>query len=498
MIGRYILIQTLFICLITGIGGAGSMSLAFGGEMDAAAIETINTPMGAISLANALALALDRNPRLAAFSWDIRAAEARQIQAQLRPNPEMTVEIEDFRLGSGPGIKTSSWTASGLGIQRERESESGARSGFSEAQFTISLSQIIELGGKRAKRMVLAERDRDVAAWDYEIARADLFKEVAQTFVEVLVAQQRVALDEELVQLAQQVLQTVSARVDAGRVSPLEATKAETALSVACVQAERSKRGLDSARAWLAALWGDKEAHFERAEGDLDTVRTIPILDDLIKRASKNPDLARWRAELEKRKTAISVEKSKAVPDLTVYAGLRTTGMPDSDVRGFGFGSDGLSRSSGSSRSDGNWDNSVVLGFSVPLPLFNRNQGSIKEAEHLMAKTGEERRATDVQVHASLAAAYYNLAAAVAAITSLKENILPEATQTFESIKQAYNEGKFGYLDVLDTQRTLFAARQQYLDALAVYHNSVAEIERAIGEPLWDMDDTMPCVEEEK
>ena len=496
--GRYALIQTLFVFLISDIACVDSMSLAFSEETDTAAIAKTSTPMGIISLADALALALERNPRLAAFSWDIRAAEARQIQVQLRPNPELTVEIEDFRLGRGTGIKTSRWTASGLGIQREQESESGARSGFSEAQFTISLSQIIELGGKRAKRMALAASDRDVAAWDYEIARADLFKEVAQTFVEVLVAQQRVALDEELVQLAQQVYQTVSARVDAGRVSPVETMKAETALSVARMQADLSRRGLDSLRVRLAALWGDKEAHFERVEGDLDTVRDIPSLDELVKRTTKNPDLARWRAELEKRRTAISVEKANAVPDLSISAGFRMSGAPDSDAEGFGYGSDGLSRSRASSRSNGNWDNSAVLEFSIPLPLFNRNQGSIKEAAHLMKKAGEEARATDVQIHATLSESYYRLAAAFAAITSLNENILPKTTQTFESINQAYNEGKFGYLDVLDAQRTLFDARQQYLDALAVYHNSVAEIERAIGEPLWDMEDAMPCIEEEK
>ncbi len=492
MMFRNILWRSFNVCLVTGIGCVGAMSQALSEEADTAATATVAAPVGTpipvLTLADAVALALERNPGLAAFSWDIRAAEARQIQAKLRPNPELLVEAEDLRLGRGPGTRTSrrttGWSANGLSSQTERESESGARSGFSESQFTVSLSQLIELGGKRAKRMQLASRDRDVAAWDYEVTRADVLKQVSQAFVEVLVAQQRVALDDELVRLAEQVVQTVSARVDAGRVSPLEATKAETALSVARVEANRSRRGLDSVRARLAALWGDKEARFEVAEGDLDTVRDTPGLDELVKDIDKNPDLARWRAELEKRRTAISVEKSKAVPDLTVSAGFRMTGMPDSDFRSRGFGSDGFSRSTGSSRSDSNWDNSVVLGFSVPLPLFNRNQGSIKEAEHLAAKAGEERRATDVQVHATLTESYQNLSAAFTAITSLKDNILPAATQTFSSINEAYRQGKFGYLDVLDAQRTLFQARQQYLDALATYHQSIAEIERIIGKPL--------------
>lgn len=492
MVLRYSVSRTWTACLVAGLGCLGAVPQAPGEEplIVATAAAPADASMEALTLADAVALALERNPRLAAYSWDIRAAEARQIQARLRPNPELVVEAEDIRLGSGPRTRTSrhtfGWSSYGLSSQSERETESGARSGFSEAQFTISLSQLVELGGKRAKRMQLAARDRDVAAWDYEVARADVLEEVAKAFVEVLVAQQRVALDDELVQLAGQVHETVSARVSAGRVSPLEATRAETALAVARVQANRSKRGLDALRARLAALWGGKEARFERAEGDLDTARGIPALEELLERIGKNPDLARWRAELELRQKVIDVEKSKAVPDLTVNAGFRMTGMPESDVRGFGFGSEGLSRSSASSRSDDDWDNSVVLGFSVPLPLFNRNQGSIKEARHLMAKAGEERRAADVQFHATLTESYQNLSAALTAITSLNKDILPAATQTFESINEAYRQGKFGYLDVLDAQRTLFEARQQYLDALASYHENIAEIERAIGQSLWD------------
>jgi cobalt-zinc-cadmium efflux system outer membrane protein len=160
--------------------------------------------------------------------------------------------------------------------------------------------------------------------------------------------------------------------------------------------------------------------------------------------------------------------------------------MPDSVVRGLGFGSDGISLSRGHSRSDGNWDNSVLVGVSLPLPLFNRNQGSIKEAEHLMSKADEERRASDVQVRATLVEAYHSLSAASAAITALRNDILPAATQTFASINEAYRQGKFGYLDVLDAQRTLFEARQQHLDALGSYHVSVAEIERVLGESLWN------------
>ena len=479
---------------------------AFAEEMAASstiAAPAISDGTGRITLADALCLALKNNPGLAAFSWDIRAAEARQVRARLRPNPELLVEIEDVRLGTGPGMRTRQSTiglsSSGLTSQSERSSENGARSGFSEAQFTVSLSQLIELGGKRSKRMQAAARDRDVTAWDYEVARADLLKDTAQAFVAVIAAQERVTLDDELLQLAERVVNTVSARVSAGRVSPLEATKAKTALSTARVQANASKRNLEAARATLAALWGDKEARFERAEGSLeDNVRPVPVLDEIKQRIAKNPDLSRWLAEVEKRQSAIVLERAMAIPDITVTAGLRARGTPDPESRGYGFGSDGLTYSQEKGDSASDWDNSVVLGVSVPLPLFNRNQGSILEAEHLASKAGEQRRATDVDVNVRLKKAYESVSTAYTTLSALKDDILPAATSTFDAINEAYTQGKFGYLDVLDAQRTLFEARQQYLDALASYHENIAEIERTMGESLWNADVTTPRPEEEQ
>lgn len=466
------------------------------------ATEQIGEVTGPVTLADVMTLTLQRSPELAAFAWDIRASEARQIQARLRPNPELLVEIEDVRLGGGPDIRTRQHSlglsSSGVSSQLEYGSESGAKSGFPEAQFTVSLSQLIELGGKRAKRMQLAASDRDVSAWDYEVARADVLKNAAQTFVSVLAAQERVVLDGELVQTAEQVLNTVSARVNAGRVSPLEAIKAQTALSTVQIQANASIQTLEATRSALAASWGENEARFERAEGRLDEVRAIPALDELRARIDKNPDLSRWQAEIEKRLSVIAVEKSKAKPDITIGAGFRTRGIPESGVRTFGYGSEGLSFSQDNSRADRRWENMMVLEMSVPLPLFNRNQGAILEAENLASKANEQRRAMDVQVHVNLSKGYQDLFTAYSTLSTLKESILPAATQTFESVNQAYKEGMFGYLDVLDAQRTLFEARQQYLDALVAYHEGVAEIERTIGESLWDKEDPTPHSEEER
>jgi len=126
----------------------------------------------------------------------------------------------------------------------------------------------------------------------------------------------------------------------------------------------------------------------------------------------------------------------------------------------------------------------LVLSFSIPLPVVNRNQGAILEAQHRLAKAGEERRAAIVRVQAALAAAYATLTAAFAEATTLQEEIVPGARQVFEATSEGYRQGKFSLLDVLDAQRTLFEAQGQYIEALATYHKAVAEVERLIGGEL--------------
>src|SRR5829696_3534698 len=185
---------------------------------------SFQNPTGPLSLRDAVALALLNNPGLAAFAWEIRAREARVLQAGLRPNPILGVLAED------------------LGASRAGD----ALDQFVQPQATIQLSQVIELGGKRVARRELALTNRDLAAWDYETARIDLLTRVSQAFTDVLAAQETVALTEETTRLVEQVHDSVGARVVAGVVSPIEETRANVALAAVRVDLARARRGLEA------------------------------------------------------------------------------------------------------------------------------------------------------------------------------------------------------------------------------------------------------------
>ena len=106
-----------------------------------------------------------------------------------------------------------------------------------------------------------------------------------------------------------------------------------------------------------------------------------------------------------------------------------------------------------------------------------------------LSQAGEERRATEVRVSAALAEAYQSLITAYRDITGIQRDVLPAAEEAFQVATEGYRQGKFGFLDVLDAQRTLFETKGQYLDALSAYHKAVAEAERLIGEPLASVKD---------
>lgn len=400
---------------------------------------TFVTPTDSVSLREAVALALLHSPELAAFAWETRAREARVRQASRVPNPVVGVVTED--------VGASRALSGGVGSVQ-----------LVQPQTTIELSQLIELWGKRSARRDLAARTRDLAAWDYEAARLDVLTRTTHAFIDVLAAQEMVALTAQTTQLVEQVQRSVSARVVAGVVSPIEETRADVALATVRLESNRALRLLDASRRRLAAQWGASEAGFPAAEADLMVAPVLPAITELQTRLTENPDLARWNVEIREREAALSVERSKRLPDVTLSAGHRRF----TDLRGTAF----------------------VFGGSLPLPVFDRNGGAVLEARSRLSKAYEERRAAEARVSIGLAEAYRALAGAHDEVIALRTTVLPGARQTFDAVSEGYRLGKFGFLDVLDAQRTLIAATGQYLRAFSEYHKAVADVERLIGIPL--------------
>lgn len=390
-------------------------------------------PTGDLTLHQALALALSRHPELTALAGEERAREAAVRQTEFLPNPSLSAELEDL-------------------------AGSGEFRGTDRMQTTLQLSQPIELGGKRAARRRATSLARDLAGWDLEAKRSEISARVASAFVVLLSAQQQHTFAEEAVRLAERVTSVVSERVRAGKVSPVEETKATIALTSSRIELDRSDQALQAARRGLASTWGNAVPRFGSAEGNMETLLPIPPLDQLIPRLADHPELARWEAEISQRRAVIDLERSRAFPDLTISGGIRRFSETE--------------------------DTAFIVGLSLPLPIFNRNQGGIAEARERETKGEAERQAAELRLVAALTEAHRALSTAHTEATILKETLLPRAQEAFEAVNEGYRLGKFGLLDVLDAQRTLFGSRAQYLRSLTEYHKSVADVEWLTGKRL--------------
>jgi len=394
---------------------------------------SVTEPDGVLTLGQVLALTLMNNPELKVFSLETRAAQARELQAGLWPNPEIGVEVEN---------------AGGT----------GELSGFDSAETTIQLSQLIELGNKSQKRKKVASFEKELAGLDHQNKKLEVFSEAAKAFILLLKAQKKLQLSNESLDVSEKSFETVEKRVNAGKDSPIEKTRAFVALSNIKILHGEAQRNLKYSRKQLASFWGQDKPLFEKAVGNLDNIEQLPTLEDLTSQLKLNPEYARWEAEIKKSRAVLDLEKSKAIGDITIGAGVR--------------------------RFNESQDNAVVFGFSIPFPISDRNQGAKQAAVYNLAKSREQKKAAWLKLRNEFNRTYHEFANSYSQATSLKNEVLPSAIEMFNASAMAYREGKLDYLNVLDAQRTLFEAKGRYIEALGAYHKARADVERLIGQRI--------------
>ncbi len=395
-------------------------------------------PTGDLSLRQAIVLTLKHNPELATYAWAIRSREIDQIEAGLLPNPQATLESENF-------------------------AGSGDLRGYKSAETTFTLSQLIELGDKRMKRRQLASTDRDLARWDYEVKRVDLLSQTAMAYAEVLGDQERLTIANEIRGLAEEIYQTVKKRVEAGKVSPLEEIRARVELSKSQLSLINAERQLTISRQNLVISWGGTDVTFNKVLGDFYSIPSMPDLNSIVNKINNNPDIARWVTEVSRHQNAITLARAETIPDILVSAGVRRLNETD--------------------------DVAAVASISIPLFLFNNKRTGVQRSEAGLGQSLKQREATEKRLRSALFIAYQRLNILHYEVTTLNEEILPSAEEAFNASTKIYRLGKLGLLSLLDAQRTYFETRQLHIDAVREYHRITVAIERLIGSSLSEGDD---------
>lgn len=406
----------------------------FGTTLRAATSEAA-APAAQITLAQAIDLALRRNPELIASGYGISAAQARVLQAAVRPNPDLGLELENF-------------------------AGSGSLRGTDALETTLSLSQVVELGGKRQLRVAVAEGDLDVVSIEQRARQLDVLADVTRRFIDVVAAQERWRFAEQSSQLAQKTLEAIATRVDAARSPEAERSRARIAVTRSQLEQAQARSELQSARYTLAALWGDAQPTFSAAQANLFAFRALGNFESLLAQLERNPDFVRFASEARLRDAELRLAQAQARPNVTFSLGVR--------------------------RFEENDDAALVGGFSMALPVFDRNRGAIREAQVRRAQSEAERSAAFARTRAGLFGLYQEVSAARVRSDTLRSEAIPQAQTALEQTQYGYERGRFSFLELVTAQQELLGLQEAAIDAAADHHRLLAEIERLTSQPLTD------------
>lgn len=382
------------------------------------------------TLAEALQRAEARHPLFANWRAQLRASEARGAQAAQRPMPDIGVEIENL-LGSG------------------------AISGLSAAETTLSFSQLIERGGLRDRLIESASAAHDLLLREREIAQLELRAEVARRFVHVLSDQAQLAITQEATQLAQSTYAEVDRRVSAARSPLAERFRAQVALDRARLDEEHAEHELLSSRRHLAAATGAREADFGAAEGDLMQLPVVADAETLIAQLEATPDFLRFASDARLRESELRLAQARAMPGLRLGAGVRRLEAQDD----------------------------VGLVFSASLPLFGaaRERGNLQEQQARIEQLAPEREQALLKAQAQLFELWQELNHARLEFETQRDRVVPAMQQALQHTQHAYERGRYSLLELREAQTEWAAQRRRLIQSAAEYHQHLIEIQRLTG-----------------
>jgi cobalt-zinc-cadmium efflux system outer membrane protein len=303
-----------------------------------------------------------------------------------------------------------------------------------------------------------ATLDRDLLAVDRQASEIDALAEVTRRFIDVVAAQEQLTLAHEAADLVQRTAEVIDIRVQAARSPKAELNRARIAVLRAQAENRQAESVLAAARRALVALWGGTEPHFDTAQGDFYTLPALDSFETLQARVERNPGLSRFATEARLRDAQLRLAQAQARPNLTLGIGVR--------------------------RYEASNDVGLVAGFSIALPVPDRNQGAIAEASARRQQSRAEEKATRVRIQATLFGLFQQVVASRDELATLRDEAIPQARAALEQTQYGYERGRFSYLELSVAQQELLGLRAAVIGLATDSHRLTAEIERLTSEPL--------------
>ncbi len=396
--------------------------------------------IGSVSLSHSaepltLAAAVDRtlrsNPDLAALPVRQREQNARIELAGLRPPLAFDAQIENM-LGSG-----------------------GYRD-LDGAETSLSLSQVIELGDQRRKRLAAARGTMDALELAQTVAQLDAVAETTRRYIELASEEQQRILAIEWLAASQRKTNDVERRVKAARDPEVELVRARIDLSRAELGVRVAADRVRIAQRKLAAMWGAMEPDFERIEANLFDLPNIESLQQRTEKIASSADFLLFATEIRQREAEVELAKAEARASITVSAGIR--------------------------RLEATGDQALIAGFSMPLSSARYARPRIAEAQARRDGLELERTAALIKARASLFEVAARLKHAVEEAQTLRDDLIPRMETAVKATEYAWQRGRYGYIELSEAQREQLGLRLALITAATNAHLYRIEIERLTGD----------------
>ncbi len=386
-----------------------------------------------LTLKDAIAQTLAQNPRLYQYRFVNDAFKARQQTDALRPPLELEFEVENF-------------------------AGSDSFKGLDSAEATLSLSSIIEMGGKRKARMSLMDARMHTAQWEQEAATLDILGELTRVYIEGLASQANITLAKDSLSLSNAILNTVKIRVARGATSEAEALRAQAAVTQAEIRLAALVSKFERKRIMLARFWGETHPKFSQLSGSLFDFGTAESFEQLYARVKNSPSVQVFASHARLKDAEVTLARASGRSDVTWRAGVR--------------------------RFEDTGDSALTAGFSIPLFSKKRNKGDVKAALAERNAVDYAKQDALLRLRTKLFEAYSLYRQNIDAVNQTKNTALPALEKALILTNLAYEKGRYQYLDLVAAQKELLASKQALIESAANALVSQALIEQLTSEAL--------------
>ena len=382
-----------------------------------------------IDLSESITHTLSDNPALKAFGVEMQVQEARELQAGIRPKPELFVELENV-----------------LGTDQYQALDS--------AQTSFNITWILERG-VRERRIDAARAGVSVIASETTIKRLDAVAETARRYLMCLELQARMTNAEEGIRLAENNIDAIEARITAGSAPAAELARARAELARRQLVVEDIEHELLSAYYRLGAQWGETEPSFSRVSGNIFDRPEVDSFEMLKARLEQTPDLEKFISQQRLQEAQLRLEEARNRQSWTIMTGIRQIEQTG--------------------------DQALVAGFTMPLGRQNSNRGRVEEVRADLARTALESEAERVRLETELFVFYQELRHSLQLTEALSSNIIPLYEEALTETVNAYEQGRYNYSELNAAQTELLAVREYFIESSISIFAQLIEVERLTG-----------------